>query len=45
METTTQTQLIPSRRGLWSNRGQVVALYAIALPVLLGVMALALDGG
>jgi hypothetical protein len=30
---------------LRGNRGQVVALYAIALPVLLSVLALTLDGG
>jgi Putative Flp pilus-assembly TadE/G-like len=45
METKRQTQLTPSRPGVRSNRGQVIALYAIAIPVLLGVMALALDGG
>ena len=27
------------------SRGQIVAVYAIALPVLLGFLALALDGG
>jgi hypothetical protein len=45
METTTKTQLTASQPGLRGNRGQVIALYAIALPVLLGVLALALDGG
>jgi hypothetical protein len=30
---------------LRGNRGQVIALYAIALPVLLSVLSLALDGG
>jgi Putative Flp pilus-assembly TadE/G-like len=37
---------LPTRRtGLRSNRGQVLALYALAVPVLLAIVALALDGG
>jgi hypothetical protein len=45
MKTTRQTQFSPGRLGRRSDRGQVVALYAIAIPVMLMVMALALDGG
>ena len=45
METTRKKSVTASRAGLRGSRGQVITLYAIALPVLLGFCALALDGG
>jgi putative Flp pilus-assembly TadE/G-like protein len=45
MKATRQTEVTSSQARWRGNRGQVITLYAIALPVVLGFCALALDGG